>query len=74
MIDLTPSKLCSSCEIRLAPTCPGGGKPFLSCLLLSATGAIQVVVASRSLCWGLSVAAHLVIIMDTQYYNGKIHA
>lgn len=41
---------------------------------LFSSGAIQVVVASRSLCWGLSVAAHLVIIMDTQYYNGKIHA
>nr|DBA32090.1 TPA: hypothetical protein GDO54_007839 [Pyxicephalus adspersus] len=38
------------------------------------SGAVQVVVASRSLCWGLNVAAHLVIIMDTQYYNGKIHA
>ncbi|KAM4746825.1 U5 small nuclear ribonucleoprotein 200 kDa helicase [Rhinophrynus dorsalis] len=38
------------------------------------TGAIQVIVASRSLCWGLNIAAHLVIIMDTQYYNGKIHA
>ncbi|KAK1332769.1 hypothetical protein QTO34_006299 [Cnephaeus nilssonii] len=41
---------------------------------LFSSGAIQVVVASRSLCWGMSVAAHLVIIMDTQYYNGKIHA
>ncbi|KAG1680515.1 U5 small nuclear ribonucleoprotein helicase [Nymphon striatum] len=38
------------------------------------SGAIQVVVASRNLCWGLSLSAHLVIIMDTQYYNGKIHA
>ncbi|KAE8618809.1 hypothetical protein XENTR_v10009514 [Xenopus tropicalis] len=38
------------------------------------TGAVQVIVASRSLCWGLNIAAHLVIIMDTQYYNGKIHA
>ncbi|EPQ10851.1 U5 small nuclear ribonucleoprotein 200 kDa helicase [Myotis brandtii] len=41
---------------------------------LFSSGAIQVVVASRSLCWGMSVAAHLVIIMDTQYYHGKIHA
>lgn len=41
---------------------------------LFSSGAIQVVVASRSLCWGMNVAAHLVIIMDTQYYNGKIHA
>ncbi|KPP72642.1 U5 small nuclear ribonucleoprotein 200 kDa helicase-like [Scleropages formosus] len=38
------------------------------------SGAIQVVVASRSLCWGVNIAAHLVIVMDTQYYNGKIHA
>ncbi|KAF8792805.1 U5 small nuclear ribonucleoprotein 200 kDa helicase-like [Argiope bruennichi] len=37
------------------------------------SGAIQVVVVSRNLCWGLSLAAHLVVIMDTQYYNGKIH-
>lgn len=37
------------------------------------SGAIQVVVVSRNLCWGLSLASHLVVIMDTQYYNGKIH-
>lgn len=37
-------------------------------------GAIQVVVSSRSLCWGINISAHLVIVMDTQYYNGKIHA
>ncbi|XP_043940140.1 U5 small nuclear ribonucleoprotein 200 kDa helicase isoform X2 [Protopterus annectens] len=41
---------------------------------LFSSGAVQVVVASRSLCWGMSICAHLVIIMDTQYYNGKIHA
>uniref|UniRef100_A0A8C7QQ96 U5 small nuclear ribonucleoprotein 200 kDa helicase n=1 Tax=Oncorhynchus mykiss TaxID=8022 RepID=A0A8C7QQ96_ONCMY len=35
---------------------------------------VQVVVASRSLCWGTNISAHLVVIMDTQYYNGKIHA
>uniref|UniRef100_A0AAQ5YTI1 Activating signal cointegrator 1 complex subunit 3 n=1 Tax=Amphiprion ocellaris TaxID=80972 RepID=A0AAQ5YTI1_AMPOC len=38
------------------------------------SGAVQVVVSSRSLCWGISISAHLVIVMDTQYYNGKIHA
>uniref|UniRef100_A0A3Q2ZMJ6 U5 small nuclear ribonucleoprotein 200 kDa helicase n=1 Tax=Kryptolebias marmoratus TaxID=37003 RepID=A0A3Q2ZMJ6_KRYMA len=38
------------------------------------SGAIQVVVSSRSLCWGINISAHLVIVMDTQYYNGKIHA
>uniref|UniRef100_T1JH32 U5 small nuclear ribonucleoprotein 200 kDa helicase n=1 Tax=Strigamia maritima TaxID=126957 RepID=T1JH32_STRMM len=38
------------------------------------SGAILVVVASRNLCWGLTLSAHLTIILDTQYYNGKIHA
>lgn len=33
-----------------------------------------MVVSSRSLCWGINISAHLVIVMDTQYYNGKIHA
>uniref|UniRef100_A0A3B3T1P8 U5 small nuclear ribonucleoprotein 200 kDa helicase n=1 Tax=Paramormyrops kingsleyae TaxID=1676925 RepID=A0A3B3T1P8_9TELE len=41
---------------------------------LFSSGAVQVVVASRSLCWGTNISAHLVIVMDTQYYNGKIHA
>ncbi|CAF92185.1 unnamed protein product, partial [Tetraodon nigroviridis] len=43
-------------------------------LKLLGKGAVQVVVASRSLCWGISISAHLVIVMDTQYYNGKIHS
>ena len=41
---------------------------------LFARGDVQVIVVSRNLAWGLSLTAHLVIIMDTQYYNGKIHA
>ena len=41
---------------------------------LFTSGAVQVVVVSRNLAEGLNLAAHLVIIMDTQYYNGKIHA
>ena len=41
---------------------------------LFARGDVQVIVVSRSLAWGLNLTAHLVIIMDTQYYNGKIHA
>jgi len=35
--------------------------------------AIQVLVCEQSLCYKLSLNAHLVIIMDTQYYNGKNH-
>ncbi|KAG8221998.1 hypothetical protein J437_LFUL003378 [Ladona fulva] len=38
------------------------------------SGAVQVAVVTRSLCWGLSLSAHLAVIMDTQFYNGKIHA
>uniref|UniRef100_A0A8D8QH49 U5 small nuclear ribonucleoprotein 200 kDa helicase n=3 Tax=Cacopsylla melanoneura TaxID=428564 RepID=A0A8D8QH49_9HEMI len=38
------------------------------------SGAIQIAVISRNLCWAVNIAAHLVVIMDTQYYNGKIHA
>ncbi|KAL0582565.1 U5 small nuclear ribonucleoprotein 200 kDa helicase [Plecturocebus cupreus] len=53
-----------------------GLSPMERCLVeqLFSSGAIQVVVATRSLCWGMNVAAYLVIIMDTQYYNGNIHA
>ena len=41
---------------------------------LFSTGAVQVLVASRSLSWGMNVSAHLVVIMDTQYYDGKTHS
>ena len=39
------------------------------------SGAIQIAVASRNLCWALNnMRAHLVVVMDTQFYNGKVHA
>jgi pre-mRNA-splicing helicase BRR2 len=38
------------------------------------SGAIQIIVVARSLCWALSVNCHLVVIMDTQYYTGKFHS
>lgn len=34
---------------------------------------IQVLICDQSLCYKLSLQAHLVIIMDTQFYNGKNH-
>ena len=34
--------------------------------------AVQVAVVTRDLCWGLSISSYLVVIMDTQFYNGKI--
>ncbi|RFU32041.1 hypothetical protein B7463_g4318, partial [Scytalidium lignicola] len=36
-------------------------------------GAIQVLVASRDVCWELDCKAHLVIVMGTQFYEGREH-
>ncbi len=36
-------------------------------------GAIQVLVASRDVCWELESTAHLVIVMGTQYFEGREH-
>ena len=33
----------------------------------------QLLVVSRNLCWAVTCHAHLVVIMDTLYYEGKIH-
>ena len=38
------------------------------------SGAVQVAVVTRDLCWGLSISSYLVVIMDTQFYNGKNHS
>ncbi|KND04164.1 ATP-dependent RNA helicase BRR2 [Spizellomyces punctatus DAOM BR117] len=37
------------------------------------TGAVQVVVASKDTYWGMKMRSHLVVIMGTQYYEGKEH-
>ena len=36
-------------------------------------GAVQVMVSTRQLAWGSPISSHLVVIMDTQYYDGKEH-
>ncbi|PQE20908.1 hypothetical protein CJF30_00002243 [Rutstroemia sp. NJR-2017a BBW] len=36
-------------------------------------GAIQVMVASRDVCWELDCKAHLVVVMGTQFYEGREH-
>lgn len=36
-------------------------------------GAIQVLVASRDVCWELDCTAHLVVVMGTQYFEGREH-
>lgn len=34
------------------------------------SGAIQVIVATEQLCWGMTMLAHLVIVMDTKKFDG----
>lgn len=36
-------------------------------------GAIQVLIASRDTCWELDCTAHLIIVMGTQYFEGREH-
>lgn len=40
---------------------------------LFSVGAAQVAVVERSLCWGLPLSAHLVIVMGAQSYDGTEH-
>ena len=40
---------------------------------LHASGAVQVVVVTHSTCWGLTLRAQLVVLMDTQHYDGSEH-
>lgn len=41
---------------------------------LFSSGAVQVMVVSRTLCWGVSTHSNLVVVMDTLYYEGKMHS
>lgn len=34
---------------------------------------VQVCVVPRTMCYRISMSAYVVIIMDTQFYNGKFH-
>lgn len=36
--------------------------------------AIQIVVMSSNLCWSTTLSAYLVLIMDTQFYDGRHHS
>ncbi|TGZ82009.1 putative pre-mRNA splicing helicase [Ascodesmis nigricans] len=40
---------------------------------LFAAGAIKIMLASRDVCWDIDVSAHLVIVMGTQYFEGREH-
>ena len=48
-----------------------GDKQIVSRLFDS--GAIQVLLASRDVCWELNSLAHLVVVMGTQYFEGREH-
>jgi pre-mRNA-splicing helicase BRR2 len=34
---------------------------------------MKVVVVSKGLCWALGMSSHLVVVMDTQDYDGRGH-
>lgn len=36
-------------------------------------GAIQVILASRDVCWEIDFTAHLVVVMGTQFFEGREH-
>lgn len=38
------------------------------------SGAVQIACVTRDLSWALNISAYLVIVMDTQFYNGKNHS
>ena len=40
---------------------------------LFGSGALQILVVVHSMCWALSLPAHLVVIMDTQHFDGAEH-
>ena len=40
---------------------------------LYSIGALQIMVASRDVCWEIDCTAHLVIVMGTQFYEGREH-
>jgi len=42
-------------------------------LALHESGAVQVLVVTHSMCWGLTAQAHLVVLMDTQFFDGAEH-
>ena len=41
--------------------------------LLYGSGAIQVCVVARDMCWGLRLKSQLAVILDTQFFDGKEH-
>eukprot|EP00958_Prasinococcus_capsulatus_P026621 scaffold4916_cov371-Prasinococcus_capsulatus_cf.AAC.3 len=38
---------------------------------LYSSGAVQLLVVSVAMCWGLSLSAHLVVVMGTQFYDAQ---
>lgn len=40
---------------------------------LYSRGALQIMIASRDVCWEIDFTAHLVVVMGTQFYEGREH-
>ncbi|KAI6193789.1 hypothetical protein M3Y96_01056000 [Aphelenchoides besseyi] len=40
---------------------------------LFSAGVIQVLIVPRTMCYQVNVQSYLVVIMDTQFYNGRVH-
>ncbi|KAI6238035.1 hypothetical protein M3Y99_00730500 [Aphelenchoides fujianensis] len=40
---------------------------------LFSAGVIQVLIVPRTMCFQVNVQSYLVVIMDTQFYNGRVH-
>ncbi|KAJ1627390.1 Sec63 Brl domain-containing protein [Pavlovales sp. CCMP2436] len=40
---------------------------------LYAAGAISLCIVSQKLCWGLPLSAHVVVVLDTQFFDGAEH-
>ncbi|CAJ0915055.1 unnamed protein product, partial [Mesorhabditis belari] len=48
-------------------------KDVLAVQALFNSGAIQVCIVPRTMCYQINMQAYVVIIMDTQFYNGRYH-
>lgn len=67
---------CRAPSCTTTPSHPCWGRYLLAaggvCLFSLGTDPVcaQVIVATAPMCWGMTLAAHLVVIMGTQYYDG----
>ncbi len=80
--DTTDNVVAEIKDVSLGQTCMQGVGFLHSGLLASDrakveylfnVGALQVLIVPYSMCWSVRAAAHLVVVMDTVYYEGREH-